>query len=161
MINKTRNISGFTLIELLVVLAIIGILSTLAVYSTNVARLKSRDTKRITDISQVQTALELYFADQQGYPVVAAPVTLGGASAQTLSTAGFTASGSGSGTVFIGIMPRNITPGGSDYLYSSTDPDGTACTVAPCDGYNITFNLEEGTGSMAGGNHFAHPGGID
>ncbi|MEK7164437.1 MAG: prepilin-type N-terminal cleavage/methylation domain-containing protein, partial [Patescibacteria group bacterium] len=58
---------GFTLIELLVVIAIVGVLSTLAVYSTNIARQKSRDTRRITDISQTQTALELYFADQQGY----------------------------------------------------------------------------------------------
>ena len=60
--------SGFTLIELLVVISIIGILSTLAVVSLNDARGKARDAKRISDIKQVQTALELFLADRNGYP---------------------------------------------------------------------------------------------
>jgi len=160
MIIKTKHSSGFTLIELLVVLAIIGILSTLAVYSTNIARLKSRDTKRITDISQVQTALELYFGDQQGYPVVAAPVTLGDDTAQTLSSAGFTASGSATGTTYMGQVPVNITPGGTDYLYHSATSAGAACTTAPCASYVITFTLEDITGRLLGGLHTANPAGI-
>ena len=52
--------SAFTLIELLVVIAIIGILSTLSVVSFNSARQKSRDTRRVADIRQIQTALEMY-----------------------------------------------------------------------------------------------------
>ena len=59
-----RNKKGFTLIELLVVIAIIGLLSTLAVVSLNNARGKARDARRISDVKAIQTAVELYKADQ-------------------------------------------------------------------------------------------------
>lgn len=70
---KTRK--GFTLIELLVVIAIIGLLSTLAVIALNNARKKSRDAKRVADIKQVQTALEMYFNDKNAYPTCASGAT--------------------------------------------------------------------------------------
>ncbi|MBP9822184.1 MAG: type II secretion system protein [Candidatus Pacebacteria bacterium] len=68
--KKTFNLSrGFTLIELLVVMAIIAILSTLLILQFNVARGKSRDTKRIADISSLQAAVEQYYNDNGGeYP---------------------------------------------------------------------------------------------
>lgn len=59
---------GFTLIELLVVVAIIGILSSVVISSINQARSKARDTKRISDVRQIQNALEMYFADNGYYP---------------------------------------------------------------------------------------------
>lgn len=59
---------GFTLIELLVVIAIIGILSSVVLASLNSARQKSRDAKRISDIKQIQVALELYFDSNGRYP---------------------------------------------------------------------------------------------
>ncbi|MCF7820369.1 MAG: prepilin-type N-terminal cleavage/methylation domain-containing protein, partial [Candidatus Pacebacteria bacterium] len=62
---------GFTLIELLVVIAIIGLLSTMSVVALNSARQKSRDAKRVADIKQIQTALELYYNDNNGYPLQA------------------------------------------------------------------------------------------
>ena len=68
------NKKGFTLIELLVVIAIIGLLSTLAVVSLSSARTKARDARRMSDLKQISTALELYGAqDTTGqYPVEAA-----------------------------------------------------------------------------------------
>ncbi len=62
------NKKAFTLIELLVVIAIIGILATISVITLSNARSKSRDAKRAGDIKQVQTALELFFNDQNRYP---------------------------------------------------------------------------------------------
>lgn len=68
---KNKNQKGFTLVELLVVIAIIGILATLLLLQLGVARSKARDAKRIADINQVRTAIELYFDDNGSYPQVA------------------------------------------------------------------------------------------
>ncbi len=69
--NKKNK--GFTLIELLVVIAIIGVLASVVLASLNNARRKSRDARRITDLKQIQLALELYFdGDGNGtYPAAA------------------------------------------------------------------------------------------
>lgn len=63
--NKTK---AFTLIELLVVIAIIGILATISVVSINNTRSRSRDSRRVSDIKQVHTALELYYDSANEYP---------------------------------------------------------------------------------------------
>ncbi len=67
---------GFTLIELLVVIAIIGILSSVVLASLNSAREKARDGKRISDVKQIQLALELYFDDFGGYPTALTTATM-------------------------------------------------------------------------------------
>lgn len=63
-----KRAKGFTLIELLVVIAIIGLLATMAVVSFGNARKKARDTKRITDIKQLQKAVEMYNEMNGQYP---------------------------------------------------------------------------------------------
>ncbi|HEY4495789.1 MAG TPA: type II secretion system protein [Candidatus Paceibacterota bacterium] len=61
--------NGFTLMELLVVIAIIGILSSIVIASMTSARQKARDTKRISDIKQLQLALALFAdANSNHYP---------------------------------------------------------------------------------------------
>jgi len=67
--NKSEKNPGFTLIELLVVISIIGFLATVSVIAFNNARMKARDAKRMTDIKQIQTALELYFDSNGSYPL--------------------------------------------------------------------------------------------
>ncbi len=158
---KRQNNAGFTLIELLVVISIIGILSTLAVVSLNNARVKARDAKRVSDIKQLQTALELYASDSNGYPA-ASDLTLGSGAGATLSKdGGFAATVSG--TTYMGKVPANATPGGSDYQYSSftSSAASTSCGTAPCPWYQVTFTLEEVTGSLSAGAHTADPNGIN
>ncbi len=61
--------NGFTLIELLVVVAIIGLLSSVVMSSLNTARAKVRDTKRMSDLREVEKALALYYISNNGtYP---------------------------------------------------------------------------------------------
>jgi len=59
---------AFTLIELLVVIAIIGLLSTIAVVALNSTRSKTRDTKRIADIRQIMTAMQIYYDANGQFP---------------------------------------------------------------------------------------------
>ncbi|OGZ10588.1 MAG: hypothetical protein A3D67_01895 [Candidatus Lloydbacteria bacterium RIFCSPHIGHO2_02_FULL_51_22] len=67
---------GFTLIELLVVIAIISILASVVLASLNTAREKSRDAKRVSDVKQIQLALEYYFDDNGQYPTELTTTTL-------------------------------------------------------------------------------------
>ena len=88
------NKKGFTLIELLVVIAIIGLLSTLSILALNSARARARDAKRISDIKQIQTALEMYYNDAGDYP---SAITVGSAIAY-------------SGNTYLAAVPTPPTP---------------------------------------------------
>lgn len=61
---------GFTLIELLVVIAILGLLAVglLATINPFQQFKKADDARRISDIEQIQRALELYYQDNNAYP---------------------------------------------------------------------------------------------
>ena len=63
-----NNKKAFTLIELLVVISIIGLLATLAVVALKNAREKARDVKRVSDLRQIRTALELYYDKYNDWP---------------------------------------------------------------------------------------------
>lgn len=65
---RNKNKAGFTLIELLVVIAIIGLLASVVLLALNGARAKSRDAKRLADVRQMASALEIFFNDFNSYP---------------------------------------------------------------------------------------------
>ena len=145
---------GFTLVELLVVIAIIGLLSTLAVIALGSARSKARDARRISDIKQIQTALELHYADAGKYPIEATAVTLGSATQDVLHDSGFGASGTipAGAEIYMGQVPGQIdTPAGIG-VYSYTSATG--------DTYTLSFELEGKVGALGAGTHTASPEGI-
>lgn len=133
------NKKGFTLIELLVVIAIIGLLSTLAVVALGNAREKARDSKRLSDVKQLQTALELYFNDNSSYPLDAAMDVC-------LSSAGFAATCSG--TVYMGQVPTDPV---TDAYYTYTGATTT---------YTINATLEGASGGFNAGAVTATPNGL-
>lgn len=64
---------AFTLIELLIVIAIIGILAGILFVSIGQNPLiRARDTKRISDLQNLRTALTLYYTDNNAYPAALA-----------------------------------------------------------------------------------------
>ena len=64
-IKKRR---AFTLIELLMVIAIIGVLSGIVLVRLDSMRTKGRDAKRVSEIRQLQNALELFYSVHSRYP---------------------------------------------------------------------------------------------
>ncbi len=128
---------GFTLIELLVVIAIIGLLSTLAVVALGNARTKARDAKRMSDLKQMQTALELYYTDKNSYPPGTA-VDLGTTPAACLGSGGWGMTGCAS--AYMGTVPLDPSNPSEKYLY-------TAATNT----YYINATLEGTVGSLGPG----------
>ncbi len=56
------------MIEILIVVAIIGILASVVLVGLGPAQRKGRDARRISDLRNVQTGLELYFSKCGFYP---------------------------------------------------------------------------------------------
>ncbi len=111
---------GFTLVELLVVIAIIGILSTLSVVSLNSARAKARDARRLSDIKQIRTALEMYFDSNMSYPDGTTTTTLGVNTTACLTSAGWVSTSSCTGIIYMQKVPSDPQPTRS-YQYSKVD----------------------------------------
>ncbi|MBN2306841.1 type II secretion system protein [Candidatus Peregrinibacteria bacterium] len=59
-LRKRLNKKGFTLVELLVVIAIIAILSVTAYVALGGQTAKARNSRRMQDLSAIQSALEIY-----------------------------------------------------------------------------------------------------
>jgi len=63
-----KSEKGFTLIELLVVIFIIGILTAIILPNFVSSRERARDARRKSDLSEIRSALRLYYNDNQSYP---------------------------------------------------------------------------------------------
>lgn len=147
-----QNKQGFTLIELLVVIAIIGLLSTLSILALNQARARARDAKRISDVKQIQTALELYYNDAGDYPasiITGSPIVYGG---NTYLAAVPAAPTPVDGTT-CGALAADLT---TQYKYAKSGT-GTAGTAA----YTLNYCLGATVNSVAGNTlQTASPAGI-
>lgn len=65
---------GFTLVELLVVIAVIGLISSVAIVATNSSRNQARYARIIADMAQIGKAAELYYqTSASGYPADLSP----------------------------------------------------------------------------------------
>lgn len=127
------NKKGFTLIELLIVVAIIGLLSTLAVVALGSARVKARDSKRLADLKQLQTALELYYTDKNEYPQVSG--SLGSGSLACLNASGWQATGCSD--AYMGQVP--VDPQSGNYTYTAASST-----------YSVSASLEGTVNGLTG-----------
>ena len=105
---------GFTLIELIIVVFIIGLLGTIVTISISGAKSKSRDVKRISEITNLQIALDNFNIAEGSYPEYLNP--------------GEPLIGSTTGIVFMSKIPEN---------FSYYDMD---CYV---DGYEYYYDIVE------------------
>ncbi|HXK37650.1 MAG TPA: prepilin-type N-terminal cleavage/methylation domain-containing protein [Candidatus Paceibacterota bacterium] len=138
--HSVKGSKGFTLIELLVVIAIIGILSSVVLASLSSARAKSRDARRISDMGQLQLALEMYYDASSTYPTIAG--------LQTWTTVPAT----GIGYLKPSYIP-NIPddPGSNSYYYCALAARGdTTCTGSvSATAYLLGADLEINASSSA------------
>jgi len=63
-----KSEKGFTLIELLIVVAIIGILAAIAIPQFAAYRQKAYNSAAQSDIRNLKTGMEAFYADNQQYP---------------------------------------------------------------------------------------------
>lgn len=128
---------GFTLIELLVVIAIIALLTAIGLVSYNTVQMKARDSRRVSDVQQIQTALGLYMINEGAYPVATATTTLDGT--DSVSNALIEAES------FPTIPLDPIHPTYS-YAYRSNEA-GTDYTISFCLETDSVENYDEGCGN--------------
>jgi len=140
---RKNSQKGFTLIELLVVIAIIGVLASIVLASLNSARAKSRDARRLSDIKQLQLALELYFdGPTNEYPP-------GSITCSLSVNYGMEALVTGN---YIPQVPKDPLSGNTDatavcYTYASGVLTGATARTS----YHITATLEDANNSSLNG----------
>lgn len=138
------NKRGFSLVELLVVIAIIGLLATMSVLVMQTARGRARDSKRLSDVKQIQTALALYEHDANSYPATGTIVP--GVSI------GY------SGNIFLYTIPAPPLP--DDGCLGSVAYTYTLQTSGGDGSYTLNYCLGAATAEITAGLHTATPAGI-
>lgn len=109
---------GFTLIELLITISIIGILTGFSLVAFNGTKASARDGKRKADLISISSALEMYRADNSGYPI----------------TSNLSNALTGGTSKYMDSIPTDPTSTHS-YSYKS-------CNTAPCSTYTLCAGLE-------------------
>jgi hypothetical protein len=90
--------------------------------SLNSARAKARDARRLSDIKQIRTALEMYFDSNMSYPdgTTTTTTTLGVNTTACLTSAGWVSTSSCTGIIYMQKVPSDPQPTRS-YQYSKVD----------------------------------------
>jgi type II secretion system protein G len=120
---------GFTLIELLVVIAIIGILASIVIASLDSSRKKGRDARRLSDVKQIQLALDLYYDQNGAFPSqIANSLTCGAGPCSANLT----------GPGYLSTVPTDPS-NNRDYDYVPYSATGS---TAPCISYHLGAAFE-------------------
>jgi type II secretion system protein G len=132
MFSKTKK--GFTLIELLVVIAIIGILSSIVLASLDSTRKRGRDSRRLSDIKQIQLALELYYDQNNGFPTCISNAPNSWQAGVTCAQQNLTNPG------YISVVPTDPSGTNRDYNYTPYAAIGGSATQ--CISFHLGATLE-------------------
>ncbi|MGE5041354.1 MAG: type II secretion system protein [Candidatus Levyibacteriota bacterium] len=120
-ILNTRK--GFTLIELLTVIGIIAVLTGLFTVSYLAVRQRGRDAQRKSSVKQIQSALELFRADNDIYPDTTSFQNIGcnNPFSYDKSSSTFNPSPTTSSTItYMNTIPCDPTTGSAYYYFSAT-----------------------------------------
>lgn len=151
-----------TLVELLIIVGIVALVGTLAVFAVNAARSKERDASRLSNVRQVQSALEDYFNENNAYPT-GSELPLGD-SVQTacLGVSGFQADCSKEKLTIMRFVPRTYENGLKGRVVCGNPLRKAFCYSQLKEGaaYGIQFELENAlpTVGLMKGTNCASPG---
>jgi len=140
--RKNKAIFGFTLIEVLLVIVIIGILATFATTMLFSARDRATDVRRISDIRQIQHALDIFAEENGGYPTDA-EFTPGGSLVSRNGT-----------EVYMQKIPQNPTP----YIGGTCPDEYTYVQGSGGQSYTLTYCLAGKVSDLQAGECIARPG---
>lgn len=140
---------GFTIVELLIVVAVIGILAALVITTYTGIQAKSRNSKRVTDLQNIQTNLESYFQTAGNYP-----------SRANMNTASFlTTSMKNMDTVTLqdplgSSTALGASPAAKIYAYQPLNSSGASCEAdaTTCVSYTLTATREAGAPNIVKNN---------
>jgi len=130
-----------------VVIAIIGILATISVIGLSTVRAKSRDTKRVADVKQMQTAMGLFFNDMHRYPTE-----------DEFAAGSLFSTSSGQAAVYMAVIPSAPTP--ADGACTSGDNAYSYLVSPDYSNYRIDFCTGGRIGSIEGGLEAGTPAGF-
>ena len=134
------SIKGFTIVELLIVIVIIGILAAIVIVAYNGVSARANDTKRITDMKNVKTAIESYYAENGSLPNTNYPNLSNYLVPKYLKA--------------LPVDSVNATVNGKTYAYYYTrgyKKSGSSYIAGTDSDYIISMSLETGTGTAYGG----------
>jgi type II secretory pathway pseudopilin PulG len=147
--NRLNNSeSGFTIVELLVIVLIIGVLLAVLLLTYSGVRVRERNTARVTDIKQIQSSLESFYAQDGFYPTLSdlnSPKWTA-ANLKTLDPSTLQDPSAKSGAVRFSDGTTT-----SQFTYHVTASDGsTACDdkATACAQYTLTAYLEGSAGEF-------------
>ena len=139
---KLNSKKGFTLIEMLVVVAIIGLLSSVIIIGLGGSRAKARDAKRISDLRQIQSALEIayvtgYPAQASAGPIAPSPSLADGTPTKDPKGVDYQYVSAGGESYTVGICTELALPAG----VASASCDGLTFTCSD-DGVKLCFSSQ-------------------
>ena len=139
--TKPKLVCGFTILELMMSIAIIAILTSVILVTISGIKERGRDVRRLSDVNEIQKALNLYFSSHNVFPVFPVEVKLTGEDAfsELLKNEGFISKAPTDPMPSYGAYTYQSNTGGTNYFLGfcmETDTvsrytKGCTNTVAP------------------------------
>jgi len=145
--TRHRTFNAFTLIELLVVIAIIAILAAIILVFTQGPQASARDSRRVSDLSQIKTSLQAYYLANNSYPSTGSS----GISLEEDSATNGTFTQAMKGSGYMSVIPKDpkyTTPAG-EYTYkyiATTSNSYTLCAKSEAKSDNYFCSTQDSSG---------------